>query len=520
MSMYHVGDVVVLRTTCPHNTVANGQMFNLYGGRQMTVSNVYEVSDGYTPYQFAEAENYYWDDNCIDHLVRRADGSVPEIVPQTQAEVVVKIDVDDSRFKYKVGDVVCIDIHKREHTAWNPEGNMNKWHGMAMTIRDRQIDAFTNEPVYFMVEDQQERRGMGWVWRENMLAGFDSECGDFLRSKLIAYNKVKTVKKDKYEVGDLVRIVPVRTGPNWNDKGRMDKWCGKLMTVRAVDEWTPNNPSYKMWEDREEHGGGWFWNNHMIEGAVVSDDATFLDEVLPENTALDDSKGLYKTWPSMASSVQVFKSGQLVKFMFEGKMTYGIVRGFFMQERYNKIDDYAVEVIDVRGRYCHNCEGLVPNRNGRWVNVNDLKSVDMVYGIDDEGKLTVVIDGKIGYAHAREDGIQTVIGLLMKAITRSEFFMLGEGDYATITNSGAIYSANTDWVMRNVPYNVGIYYDVFGTISNGTVVQIVKIAKHQDGYKDICAVRTQNGKLYVIDRTALKPASDEERTNFRCRVMF
>ena len=56
-----------------------------------------------------------------------------------------------------------------------------------------------------------------------------------------------------YQVGDKVRIANKR-GPHWNDEGKMDKWMGKIMTIRDI-----NDMFYRMEEDKDEHLGGWYW---------------------------------------------------------------------------------------------------------------------------------------------------------------------------------------------------------------------------------------------------------------------
>lgn len=68
-----------------------------------------------------------------------------------------------------------------------------------------------------------------------------------------------------YKVGDKVRIVSKwGKGCRQNSLGRMDKWLGKVMTIRSVDYVTL---SYKMDEDKDEHGGtGWTWFENSIEG--------------------------------------------------------------------------------------------------------------------------------------------------------------------------------------------------------------------------------------------------------------
>lgn len=61
-----------------------------------------------------------------------------------------------------------------------------------------------------------------------------------------------------------MRIVNHRT-EKMNSGGLMDKWLGKVMTIRRVDEHLLN--PYKMEEDRDEHtGDGWYWGDEMIAG--------------------------------------------------------------------------------------------------------------------------------------------------------------------------------------------------------------------------------------------------------------
>lgn len=65
----------------------------------------------------------------------------------------------------------------------------------------------------------------------------------------------------KYRVGDKVRIVDHRTD-NMNPLGEMDKWLGKVMTIRGL-AWF----GYRMEEDYGEYYGyGWQWDDSMISG--------------------------------------------------------------------------------------------------------------------------------------------------------------------------------------------------------------------------------------------------------------
>lgn len=59
----------------------------------------------------------------------------------------------------------------------------------------------------------------------------------------------------KYKVGDKVRIVSEwGDGCGQNNRGEMDKWLGKNMTIRAIYY----GCSYKMKEDVTEwRGDGW-----------------------------------------------------------------------------------------------------------------------------------------------------------------------------------------------------------------------------------------------------------------------
>lgn len=65
----------------------------------------------------------------------------------------------------------------------------------------------------------------------------------------------------KYKVGDKVRIVGYRTD-KMNNFGKMDKWLGKVMTIRDL-----SSPGYWMREDYgENYGYGWLWDDDMISG--------------------------------------------------------------------------------------------------------------------------------------------------------------------------------------------------------------------------------------------------------------
>lgn len=65
--------------------------------------------------------------------------------------------------KYKVGDKVRIVDHRTDNM--NPFGEMNKWLGKVMTIKD--LSWFG----YWMEEDYGEYMGNGWMWDDSMISG-------------------------------------------------------------------------------------------------------------------------------------------------------------------------------------------------------------------------------------------------------------------------------------------------------------------------------------------------------------
>lgn len=71
-----------------------------------------------------------------------------------------------------------------------------------------------------------------------------------------------------YRKGDIVRIIDSWVpGCQQNLNGRMDKWLGKFMTIREVND-DIICPCYRMEEDFGEgmDGDGWYWNDRCIEG--------------------------------------------------------------------------------------------------------------------------------------------------------------------------------------------------------------------------------------------------------------
>lgn len=83
-------------------------------------------------------------------------------------------------------------------------------------------------------------------------------------------NNIKIVKQDSYKVGDKVKIVDKWVSGIQNWQGKMDKWLGKVMTVRVTDAAEQKN-IYLMEEDADDPYLGWYWSADDIEGKVIED---------------------------------------------------------------------------------------------------------------------------------------------------------------------------------------------------------------------------------------------------------
>lgn len=80
----------------------------------------------------------------------------------------------------------------------------------------------------------------------------------------------------KYKVGDKVRIVGYRTF-HMNNFGKMDKWLGKVMTIRGIER---GLRGYWMEEDYgENEGRGWLWDDSMIAGLANPDRSSLIVEI-------------------------------------------------------------------------------------------------------------------------------------------------------------------------------------------------------------------------------------------------
>lgn len=133
----------------------------------------------------------------------------------------------------------------------------------------------------------------------------------------------------KYQVGDKVRIVSVKSGECWNPEGKMDKWLGKIMTIKKVSGvFKTYGESYSMIEDREEHSfSGWCWYEHMVDCKILfkvkctrSDDDRFTvgkEYYVDEHGQLTDNHGELGACNYTSSYEAWYKDCNWVDYAFE-----------------------------------------------------------------------------------------------------------------------------------------------------------------------------------------------------------
>ena len=119
----------------------------------------------------------------------------------------------------------------------------------------------------------------------------------------------------KYKVGDKVRIVSKwGKGCYQNDLGRMDKWLGKNMTIRAICF----GRSYKMKEDATENRGyGWLWNENCIAGLACEKKIVITSDGEKTLARLYDGKKVVKTATAKCSPDDKFSFETGAKIAFE-----------------------------------------------------------------------------------------------------------------------------------------------------------------------------------------------------------
>lgn len=143
----------------------------------------------------------------------------------------------------------------------------------------------------------------------------DVGCDTIICNAKKRKNKLESEEnKMKYKVGDKVRIVSKwGKGCNQNPDGKMDKWLGKNMTIRAIYY----GCAYKMKEDAAEcRGNGWVWNENCIEGLACEKKIVITSDGEKTLARLYDGKKVVKTATAKCSPEDKFdfETGATIAF--------------------------------------------------------------------------------------------------------------------------------------------------------------------------------------------------------------
>ena len=133
----------------------------------------------------------------------------------------------------------------------------------------------------------------------------------------------------RYKIGDRVRITTDKSkSDKWNKRGEMDKWLGKVMTIRDVVA-----GCYSMEEDYNEYLDGWFWYEDMIDGLADERKIIITTDGKITKARLYNGKKLEKTATAKCSPEdefdfkigaklavkRLFKEEKKKKQLFQGK---------------------------------------------------------------------------------------------------------------------------------------------------------------------------------------------------------
>ena len=118
----------------------------------------------------------------------------------------------------------------------------------------------------------------------------------------------------KYKVGDKVRIVSKwGKGCFQSPNGEMDKWLGKIMTVRHV-----GITLYRRVEDIEDNeSGGWVWSENCIAGLACENKIVITTDGAETLARLYDGKKVVKTATAKCSPADKFSFETGAKIAFE-----------------------------------------------------------------------------------------------------------------------------------------------------------------------------------------------------------
>ena len=123
----------------------------------------------------------------------------------------------------------------------------------------------------------------------------------------------------KYKAGDKVRIVSKwGKGCFQSPNGEMDKWLGKIMTVRYV-----GTKLYRMAEDiKDNERGGWVWSENCIAGLACENKIVITTDGVETLARLYDGKKVVKTATAKCSPDDKFSFETGAKIAFERLIDY------------------------------------------------------------------------------------------------------------------------------------------------------------------------------------------------------
>ena len=123
----------------------------------------------------------------------------------------------------------------------------------------------------------------------------------------------------KYKAGDKVRIVSKwGKGCFQSPNGEMDKWLGKIMTVRYV-----GIKFYNMVEDiKDNERGGWVWSENCIAGLAYENKIIITTDGTETLARLYDGNKVIKTTTAKCSPDDNFSFETGAKIAFERLIDY------------------------------------------------------------------------------------------------------------------------------------------------------------------------------------------------------
>lgn len=172
----------------------------------------------------------------------------------------------------------------------------------------------------------------------------------------------------KFNIGD--KVVVARKSEAFVAGGRMDKWIGKIMTIRECDS---GSNSYQMYEDASEcEGYGWWWNEDdldpykginiiMRDGKVIATDESGLSVEVSDDFEYGAKEALELLFEKrkeikVGDKVKIVDSGKIYssywQWVIENVEDKGLIARYKYEGSPNYFDEtYIVRAIAPHGRY-------------------------------------------------------------------------------------------------------------------------------------------------------------------------